>query len=78
MAEAKFIIKMDSEEVAKITFESVKPEIKKKIANTETKIFNTGKNIYLNIKSKNTSSLRAACNSYLRWINTAYKIKKAI
>ena len=78
MPEAKFIIQMNTKEEVNIIFESVKPEIKKKIANTDINLFNSGKNIFLNIKSKNTSSLRAACNSYLRWINIAHKVKNTV
>ena len=78
MFEAKFKIPFNSEEEAKIILQSISPEIKKKISNTEVDLQSSGNIVYLVIKSKNTSSLRAACNSYLRWINTAHSINKVI
>jgi KEOPS complex subunit Pcc1 len=78
MVNAKIIIEMDSSFDAKIIKDSISPEIKNKIPNTKVRLNLSDKKIVLDINSKNLSSLRAACNSYLRWINTAYKIKKAI
>lgn len=78
MFEAKFKIPFNSEEEAKIILKSISPEIKKKISNTEINLHLTKNIIFLEIRSKNTSSLRAACNSYLRWINTAYSINNVV
>ena len=78
MIEARIIIKMDSEINAKIVSLSVSPEIKKKIPNSKINLCFSENKIYLDIISKNVSSLRAACNSYLRWINTAYNITNSI
>ena len=78
MFEAKFKIPFNSEEEAKIILKSISPEIKKKISNTEIDLYSNKNIIFLEIRSKNTSSLRAACNSYLRWINTAYSINNVI
>ena len=78
MFEAKFKIPFNSEEEAKIILKSIFPEIKKKISNTEIDLYSNKNIIFLEIRSKNTSSLRAACNSYLRWINTAYSINNVI
>jgi len=78
MFEAKFKIPFNSEEEAKIILKSISPEIKKKISNTEVDLKSSGNIVFLVIKSKNTSSLRAACNSYLRWINTAHSINNVI
>jgi len=76
MISAKFIFKFDSEKDAKIVAGSLSPEIKNKIPKTNVKIKIDKKTYYLEIKSNDISSLRAACNSYLRWINTAFSVKK--
>ncbi len=78
MKKASFFIYFDSEEDAKIIFESLEPEIKNKIPKTDTHIKVTKNLFKFEIISKDTSSLRAACNSYLRWISTIIKVKKII
>ena len=78
MIQAKFKINMKTEKEANIILASITPEIKKKISKTKVKIYSSQKTIYLDINSDSTSSLRAACNSYLRWIDTAYRINKTI
>ena len=80
MFEAKFEIPFNSEEEAKIILKSISKRGFKVISlyNTEIDLHSTKNIIFLEIRSKNTSSLRAACNSYLRWINTAYSINNVI
>jgi tRNA threonylcarbamoyladenosine modification (KEOPS) complex Pcc1 subunit len=78
MFEAKIIINIESKIEAEIIVESISPEIKKKIPNTKVNIYSNGNKIFLDIASKNISSLRAACNSYLRWIKTAKNVKNSI
>jgi tRNA threonylcarbamoyladenosine modification (KEOPS) complex Pcc1 subunit len=78
MIEAKFKIKLNSTKEVKIILESISPELKKKISKTDVHLYSSQKIIHLDIKSNNTSSLRAACNSYLRWVNTAYSINNTI
>jgi tRNA threonylcarbamoyladenosine modification (KEOPS) complex Pcc1 subunit len=78
MAKAEIIVEMDSNSDARIIIESITPEIKNKIPNTTVKLYCSNNKIFLNINSKNLSSLRAACNSYLRWINTANNVKNSI
>lgn len=78
MFEAKIIINIDSDIDAEIIVESISPEVKKKIPNTKVNIYSIGNKIFLYINSKNISSLRAACNSYLRWIKTADNVKNSI
>jgi tRNA threonylcarbamoyladenosine modification (KEOPS) complex Pcc1 subunit len=78
MKHAKFVFVFDLEEEARIVFESLMPEIKHKIPKTNIDI-SISKNMFLiNFKAKDISSLRAACNSYLRWINTAIKVKNTV
>jgi len=75
---ANFIFYFDSENEAEIIFNSLNPESKNKIPKTNVKIFVDKNKLELNIESKDISSLRAASNSYLRWINTALNVKKSV
>lgn len=78
MMKAEFVFYFDTEEEAKIIFESLIPEIKHKIPKTDVKINLENGSINLKIETKDINSLRAACNSYLRWLDTALKVKKVI
>lgn len=78
MNTAKFIFNFDTKEEARIIAESLDPEIKQKIPKTNVKVTLTNKTFFLDIEAKDQSSLRAACNSYLRWINTAINVKKSV
>jgi len=78
MKKASFEFVFDSEEEANIVLESLNPEVKNKIPKTDVKISVSKKRLSLDIKSNDISSLRAACNSYLRWINTALTVKKTV
>ena len=75
---AKFNFNFDSEGEAKIVAESLNPEIKHKIPNTKVEINFKGEKIFLTITADNISSLRAACNSYLRWISVALDVEKTV
>ena len=76
IATFKFIF--DSIYEANIIAKSINPEIKNKIPKTDVDL-KLNKNIFLlKIISKDTSSLRAAINSYLRWIDTALKVNKIV
>lgn len=78
MKNASFVFVFDSEEEARIVAESLTPEIKHKIPKTNVEVSLSEKTFSLKIKAKDISSLRAACNSYLRWINTALSVKKTV
>jgi tRNA threonylcarbamoyladenosine modification (KEOPS) complex Pcc1 subunit len=78
MRNANFIFNFDSKKEATIIAETLKPEIKHKIPKTDVEISLSGKKILLKITAKDLSSLRAACNSYMRWINTALNVKKTV
>ncbi len=78
MKSASFIFNFDSEKEAKIIAETLHPEIKHKIPKTNVEISLSGSKFSLYIDAKDLSSLRAACNSYLRWINTAINVKKTV
>jgi len=74
MRRAVIEIEMDSDSDADIIFRSVEPEVEKKIPKTTVRMMRCGKKLILEIESKDTSSLRAACNSFLRWVETAKSI----
>jgi tRNA threonylcarbamoyladenosine modification (KEOPS) complex Pcc1 subunit len=76
MKTASFVFNFDSEEEARIVAESLDPEIKQKIPKTKVQVTLSSNTFSINIEAKDLSSLRAACNSYLRWIDTALKVKK--
>ena len=78
MKTAKFVFNFDSSEEARIVSESLDPEIKNKIPKTNVKVNLTGKTFTIDIDAKDVSSLRAACNSYLRWIITAQNVQKTV
>jgi tRNA threonylcarbamoyladenosine modification (KEOPS) complex Pcc1 subunit len=78
MKSASFIFNFDSEKEARIIADTLNPEIKHKIPKTNVKVTLSGRNFSLNIEAADISSLRAACNSYLRWINTALNVKKTV
>lgn len=78
MKSAELIFNFDTEDEAKIIAESLDPEIKQKIPKTTVNVSLKGSDFSLKIEAKDISSLRAACNSYLRWINTALSVKKTI
>ena len=78
MKTARFVFNFDSSEEARIIADSLKPEIKNKIPKTNVKIDLSGKTFSIDLEAKDVSSLRAASNSYLRWINTALNVKKTV
>jgi tRNA threonylcarbamoyladenosine modification (KEOPS) complex Pcc1 subunit len=78
MKKAFFVFDFDTAEEARIIASSLNPEIKNKIPKTNVKVSLEGKTFSLEIEAKDISSLRAACNSYLRWINTALNVKRNI
>lgn len=78
MISIKFVFKFNSGEEARVVSESINPEIKIKIPNTDVKVSIYKKTFFMDIKAKNVNSLRAACNSYIRWINTALDVIKTV
>lgn len=78
MKKACFIFNFDTKKEAEIIAEALNPEIKNKIPKTNVEVTLEDKKFILKIQARDTSSLRAACNSYLRWINTALSVKKTV
>ncbi len=75
---ASFIFSFHSYSDASLISKSLSPEIKQKIPKTDVKITVSNNTLLLDICSNDVSSLRAACNSYLRWINTAISVKQLV
>jgi len=78
MISVRFVFKFNSGEEARLVSESINPEIKIKIPNTNVNVSIFKKTVFMDIKAKNVNSLRAACNSYLRWLNTAFDVIKSV
>ena len=51
-----------------IVVKSLHPETKRAIPRSSVKIREDAQTIYIDIQAEDTSSLRAALNSYLRWM----------
>jgi len=78
MKKAKLVFYFGSKKEAKIISESVNPEIIHKIPKTRVDASVEGSKFFLTIEAEDLSSLRAACNSYIRWIDTAYTVEQKI
>jgi tRNA threonylcarbamoyladenosine modification (KEOPS) complex Pcc1 subunit len=78
MKTANFQFVFNSESEARIIANAIDPEIKNKIPKTNAKIKIIKNSLFLEIKSNELSSLRAAINSYLHWIDTAIKVRQAV
>jgi len=78
MIKVRFVFDFDSTMEAEVIAESLQPEIKHKIPKTNVDVSISEKIFSLSIDAKDVSSLRAACNSYLRWINTALNVKRTV
>jgi tRNA threonylcarbamoyladenosine modification (KEOPS) complex Pcc1 subunit len=59
---------------AQVVADALTPEILHRIPKTKVEVQVEEKTLILNISAKELSSLRAACNSYLRWVDTAVKV----
>ena len=75
---ASFIFNFDTNKEAKLVAESLSPEVKHKIPKANVEIFLSKNILSLKIESEDVSTLRAACNSYIRWINTAIKVNQLV
>lgn len=75
---ATFIFNFDSFKDAKLVAESLSPEVKHKIPKANVEISLSKNALSLKIESDDVSTLRAACNSYLRWVNTAINVNQLV
>jgi tRNA threonylcarbamoyladenosine modification (KEOPS) complex Pcc1 subunit len=75
---ATFLFFFPSVKDARIVAQSLSPEIQHRIPKSNVTFFIDKKTLQVTIKSEDVSSLRAACNSYLRWIQTALSVKQLV
>jgi len=76
--EAIFTFHFSTIKEAHLVGVSLFPEIKEKISKTNITLTQHKKSMTLHIQAQDTSSLRASCNSYLRWIHTALKVQQLL
>ena len=78
MKKVCFVLDFENFDDARVVYDSLNPEIKHKIPKTKIKVKLEETVLKIDIEANDISSLRAACNSYLRWINTALNVKKTV
>jgi len=76
MHSATLILSFDQKHTAEIIYASLAPELSKRIPRTSTNITKTKETLTLTINAQTSSSLRAAINSYGRWIETALSVQQ--
>jgi len=72
--QATFVFLFDSADDAELVASSLFPEVNNTIAKTSVDLLSSGATLTLTVGSTDVCSLRAACNSYLRWIHTAIDV----
>lgn len=65
------IILSENGRIASVVASSLLPETDRKIPRTQVNIKEVNDGIQLEIQAQDTSALRAAINSYLRWIKVS-------
>jgi tRNA threonylcarbamoyladenosine modification (KEOPS) complex Pcc1 subunit len=78
MKKAFFIFNFNSYKKSKLVEKALSPETKQKIPKVKVNISLSKNILSLTIESEDISTLRAACNSYLRWINTAINVNQLV
>jgi tRNA threonylcarbamoyladenosine modification (KEOPS) complex Pcc1 subunit len=78
MKQITITIDFDTNNQASIIASALRPEIVTTIPHTKATITTKDSILILNIEAKQTSTLRAACNSYLRWIQTALSVHNIV
>lgn len=78
MKKVSFVLDFDTISDAKVVYDALSPEIKNRIPKTKVKVNLEKTVLKLEVQADDISSLRAASNSYLRWINTALNVKKTV
>lgn len=68
---SRIVVRLDfpSEERLKIVLDALKPETRSTVSpRSRVKVEGMGSSLILNFEATDTSALRAAVNSYLRWV----------
>jgi len=69
-AQALIRLNFPSERDVEIALQALEPETKTApAARSRVQVWGEGRNLILNFEAKDTSALRAAINSYLRWVH---------
>jgi len=76
MHTAEIILHVETKEIAEIIHECLRPELTKKIPQTTIQVTLSNNKLTIIILAKTTPILRAAINSYSRWIQTALKVQQ--
>lgn len=74
----KFFFHFPSCRSVSIVVAALSPEITHKIPKAIVAVSQDDKILKLAIESDDLSSLRAACNSYLRWVQTALAVEELV
>ena len=70
MAEAKFRLDLNSKDLAQVVFKALKPEVESQPSpRVVVDLKLDGRFIIIELKADSTAALRAAVNSYLRWVS---------
>jgi len=78
---AQAVIRLDfsSEKQLKVVLEALKPETRTPpTLRSKVQITSEGNSLTLSFEATDTSALRAAINSYLRWVHLAKTVVKSI
>ena len=63
---------------AKVIVEALSPELQQHIAKANIQLYFENNTVFLEIKTKDVSTLRATANSYIRWIETAVNVHQLV
>jgi tRNA threonylcarbamoyladenosine modification (KEOPS) complex Pcc1 subunit len=77
MHKVEISIELDAA-IRKIVLGSLQPEIGSSVPKTQVNISETNAGLVLSIEGETTSAIRAAMNSYLRWLNCIISISTTI
>ena len=75
---AEMNIYLESEILAEQIYEALLPEINEEIKHTRAKCMPDGKLLKMVIEAEDIAGLRAAINSYLRWIDCEIRILEGV
>jgi len=78
-AQAVIRLNLTSEKQLKVVLEALKPETKTPLTRrSKVQVVSEGNSLTLSFEATDTSALRAAINSYLRWIYLTKTILKSV
>ncbi len=78
-ANATVSLAFESEKQLKSLMDALTPEIKRQVGvRSKVAIAANGLSLVLNVKAEDTIALRAALNTYLRWVNSTLNVLEKI